>query len=470
MPRNSPSPSPPPPPPQQQQQPPPRPVVALLAIFSPLLFSLLLFEGGAVPTALAFAVPRLASHHRQYCHHHNQHHYNHNHNHNHNHSYQRRSVPANPGPPPLRGLAEWRDAVPERAAGNSGTNGSGSGSGSRGSGRGRPIPMLPFPSEDVLVRGQSTTIVLREGRHHDLLDECVSGHGSLVGMALLDDDGLLEVMPLCEIGDVDVRAGYGLGVALHVTLRAVGRATIEEVTRMRPTMGGICCELADVPLFLPPLGGVGWEEEGWDGGGGGGEGGAGGGGAGAGGQVGLAAVDELLRDVEATIDDMSRGAGGGGEGERKGGGGGSGSLAAASAAPVPSLRQRYDRAVRLALDAAGTGGGGGVLEHGPEGTGGESKSQSQFQSQSQSQSRSRRGTRSPSYLTAASWAVAGFLPDKAMRCRAMASTSVEERLRLGRRSLLEAKFRGGVDGGGREAAGTGDGHSPLPGLAGGGFE
>ena len=97
-----------------------------------------------------------------------------------------------------------------------------SGSGSRGSGRGRPIPMLPFPSEDVLVRGQSTTIVLREGRHHDLLDECVSGHGSLVGMALLDDDGLLEVMPLCEIGDVDVRAGYGLGVALHVTLRAVG--------------------------------------------------------------------------------------------------------------------------------------------------------------------------------------------------------------------------------------------------------
>ena len=311
MPRNSPSPS-----PQQQQQPPPRPVVALLAIFSPLLFSLLLFEGGAVPTALAFAVPRLASHHRQYCHHHNQHHYNHNH--NHNHSYQRRSVPANPGPPPLRGLAEWRDAVPERAAGNSGTNGSGSGSGSRGSGRGRPIPMLPFPSEDVLVRGQSTTIVLREGRHHDLLDECVSGHGSLVGMALLDDDGLLEVMPLCEIGDVDVRAGYGLGVALHVTLRAVGRATIEEVTRMRPTMGGICCELADVPLFLPPLGGVGWEEEGWDGGGGGGgEGGAGGGGAGAGGQVGLAAVDELLRDVEATIDDMSRGAGGGGAKRRR---------------------------------------------------------------------------------------------------------------------------------------------------------
>ena len=149
-------------------------------------------------------------------------------------------------------------------------------------------------------------------------------------------------------------------------------------------------------------------------------------------------------------------------------------MAAASAAPVPSLRQRYDRAVRLALDAAGTGGGGGVLEHGPEGTGGEPKSQSQFQSQSQSQSqsqlRSRRGTRSPSYLTAASWAVAGFLPDKAVRCRAMASTSVEERLRLGRRSLLEAKFRGGGDGGGREAAGTGDGHSPLPGLAGGGFE
>ena len=76
----------------------------------------------------------------------------------------------------LLGLSEWRQG---RAAVGPG-----------GASQQTPLLLLPFPPSDLLPVGQSTTIVLKEGRYYDLFQDCIDDHESVLGMAILGDSHL----------------------------------------------------------------------------------------------------------------------------------------------------------------------------------------------------------------------------------------------------------------------------------------
>jgi len=109
------------------------------------------------------------------------------------------------------------------------------------------LPLLPFAQNQALVQGQSRSVVLTEGRHFDLLQDAVEDHDSIIGMALVgDDDADIQTeMPLCEIVDYEVRAGFRGRLKIDLNLRTVGRATLLELTQIRPVMKGLCRELED---------------------------------------------------------------------------------------------------------------------------------------------------------------------------------------------------------------------------------
>ena len=142
------------------------------------------------------------------------------------HHYQRSSTSQTH----LLGLSEWRQG---RAVGP-------------GPGASQaPLLLLPFAPTDLRVVGQSTTIVLKEGRYYDLFQDCIDDHDSVMGMVIMGDDGLWETVALCEISDFDVDAGYRGKVTVSVTLRAVGRARLVELVQMKPIMMGLCLEMVD---------------------------------------------------------------------------------------------------------------------------------------------------------------------------------------------------------------------------------
>ena len=138
------------------------------------------------------------------------------------HHYQRSSTSQTR----LLGLSEWRQ-------------------GRIGPASQAPLLLLPFAATDLLPIGQSTTIVLKEGRYYDLFQDCIDDHDSVMGMAIMGDDGLWETVALCEISDFDVDAGYRGKVTVSVTLRAVGRARLVELVQMKPVMMGLCLEMVD---------------------------------------------------------------------------------------------------------------------------------------------------------------------------------------------------------------------------------
>jgi hypothetical protein len=218
---------------------------------------------------------------------------------------------------------------------------------------GAPILLLPFAAKEALVPGQSTSIILKEGRFYDLFQDCIDDYESIVGMVLMGDDGLLREMPLCEIHDFDVQAGFRGKVTVSVTLLAVARAQIVEVTAMKPIMTGVCTELSDEDVSN------------------------------------VALANEFVDDIESIIKDMNRIEGG------------------------VSLKQRYENALELAFtsgDRETTDGSVATDE------------------------------RSISELTAASWAVFTLLSDKSFLHKAIAATSVTDRLKIGLKALLDAKY------------------------------
>lgn len=121
-----------------------------------------------------------------------------------------------------------------------------------------------------------------------MFQDAVDDYESIIGMQLMGDDGLLKEMPLCEIHDFEVQAGFRGKVTVSVTLRGVGRAKIQEYTQMKPVMMGTCTELVDNR------------------------------------NVNIEAANEIVDDIETTINDMD------GTGR---------------------LKQRYDEAFKLALEA-----------------------------------------------------------------------------------------------------------------------
>ena len=108
----------------------------------------------------------------------------------------------------LEGLKEWLDEEDEAQTNNNGST--------------REILLLPFAASEALVPGQSRSLTLKEGRFYDLFQDCIDEHDSMVGMALMGDDGLLSEMPLCVIQDFSVEAGYRGKVTIEVCYRYAG--------------------------------------------------------------------------------------------------------------------------------------------------------------------------------------------------------------------------------------------------------
>lgn len=109
----------------------------------------------------------------------------------------------------------------------------------------RPILLLPFRADDALVPGQSRDLILKEGRLFDLVQDAMDDHDSVIGAALLGEDGFLDVLSLCEIHHFEVHPGYRGKVTVSITLKAVGRAGITSMTEMKPIMRGYCQEIVD---------------------------------------------------------------------------------------------------------------------------------------------------------------------------------------------------------------------------------
>lgn len=130
------------------------------------------------------------------------------------------------------GLAEWRGRVVCPGAEGSST-------------RDRPILILPFKAEDALLPGQSRDLILKEGRLFDLVQDATDDHDSVLGAALLGDDGFLDILSLCEIHNFDVHSGYRGRVKVSITLRALTRARMTEIAEVKPIMKGSCREMVD---------------------------------------------------------------------------------------------------------------------------------------------------------------------------------------------------------------------------------
>ncbi|CAJ1942308.1 unnamed protein product [Cylindrotheca closterium] len=109
------------------------------------------------------------------------------------------------------------------------------------------LNLLAFSTSEALFPGQTTCVTLKEGRFFDLIDDATSNHDGLIGMMLMDDDGIvMEGMPLCKITDVDVRSGFRGKVTISVEFQVVGRARLEEMKQMQPTILATCVALRDV--------------------------------------------------------------------------------------------------------------------------------------------------------------------------------------------------------------------------------
>lgn len=131
----------------------------------------------------------------------------------------------------LNGLLEWRDQqahYSESSMQNA-----------------KSLLLLPFSADEALVQGQCKEIVLKDGRFFDLFQDSIDDHESIVGMVLMGEDGMLNEFPLCEIHDFEVKMGFKGKLTVDVTLRAVGRARLNELIQMKPIMIGRCSELAD---------------------------------------------------------------------------------------------------------------------------------------------------------------------------------------------------------------------------------
>lgn len=107
------------------------------------------------------------------------------------------------------------------------------------------ILMLPFRVEEALLPGQSVTVTLKHGRFFDLFQDAMDDHCDILGMVLMDDDGVTKTIVVCEILDFQVDAGFRGKITIHVTLQAVGRALLQELTAWKPIMTGICGEVSD---------------------------------------------------------------------------------------------------------------------------------------------------------------------------------------------------------------------------------
>ena len=109
----------------------------------------------------------------------------------------------------------------------------------------REVCILPFPYTDVLLQGETKQLRLYEERFLKLFDDCQTNHASVLAMGLLANSGIVQTVPLCEMEAYQRMDGFGI----FVTIRAVSRAKIVQITQQEPYLKGVCVELSD---SLPP--------------------------------------------------------------------------------------------------------------------------------------------------------------------------------------------------------------------------
>eukprot|EP00977_Amphora_coffeiformis_P000728 scaffold160_cov139-Amphora_coffeaeformis.AAC.5 len=115
-----------------------------------------------------------------------------------------------------------------------------------GNPKNQTLLLLPFAMDQgVILPGESQTLVWREGRFMDLLDEAAEDCQSVMGVAIMGEDHLLPIVGLCEITSYSIDAGFRGKVTATVTLKCVGRAKLQELQQVKPFLKGRCHELVD---------------------------------------------------------------------------------------------------------------------------------------------------------------------------------------------------------------------------------
>jgi hypothetical protein len=136
----------------------------------------------------------------------------------------------------LFGLSEWRSrGNPTNGIDNNNDN--------------RTLLMLPFAIDQALmVPGQSLSIVLKEGRYIDLLEQATApeeDHCHIIGGVIMGEDSLLPIVPLCEIVSFTFDAEYRGKITATLTLKCVGRAQLDAIQQLKPYVQGTACEVKD---------------------------------------------------------------------------------------------------------------------------------------------------------------------------------------------------------------------------------
>ncbi len=74
----------------------------------------------------------------------------------------------------------------------------------------------------------------------DMIDESITSYESVVGLSVLDEDGLLPVVVVCEVLEEELvlNPGFRGVVSMEVELRAVGRARRCDIATERGDVGG----------------------------------------------------------------------------------------------------------------------------------------------------------------------------------------------------------------------------------------
>mmetsp|Transcript_21030 Transcript_21030/g.39894 ORF Transcript_21030/g.39894 Transcript_21030/m.39894 type:complete len:355 (+) Transcript_21030:251-1315(+) len=133
-----------------------------------------------------------------------------------------RSLPHTSHPNRLHGLPEWRAKfafIPTNSSAPKQTT-------LPPSNNTLPLLLFPFTPSQVILPGQSAKLTFRHGKFMDMIDDSITSYESVVGLSVLDEDGLLPVVVVCEVLEEElvINPGFRGVVSMEVGLRAVGRA------------------------------------------------------------------------------------------------------------------------------------------------------------------------------------------------------------------------------------------------------
>jgi Lon protease-like protein len=111
------------------------------------------------------------------------------------------------------------------------------------------VCILPFSLDEALLQGETKQLRLYERRFIKLFDDCMKDNGTnggVVAMGLIasKQNGILMHPPLCQVEAYN-RSMEGSGLGIFVTIRAVGRVELKDLTQESPYIKATCVEIFD---------------------------------------------------------------------------------------------------------------------------------------------------------------------------------------------------------------------------------